>query len=155
VFRYCGTISVFPKFIDTLQGALILLKVFVYGTLKPGERNYPLYCTQTLEVIEAIAIGKLYDLPMGYPAAVFPESYLVWGYVLTFANATVLQALDELEDYYPHQPISQNLYQRHQIEVYNSNKESLGTVWAYSMSQQQIDAYNGILISDGWWTGKK
>ena len=23
------------------------------------------------------------------------------------------------------------------------------------MSQQQIDAYSGVLISDGWWTGKK
>lgn len=127
----------------------------MYGTLKPGERNYPFYCTQALEVIEAITYGKLYDLPMGYPAAIFPESDLVRGYVLTFGDTTVLQTLDELETYDPNQPISQNLYQRHQIEVYNPNKESLGTVWTYSMSQQQIHAYSGVLISDGWWTGKK
>jgi gamma-glutamylcyclotransferase (GGCT)/AIG2-like uncharacterized protein YtfP len=132
-----------------------VLKVFVYGTLKPGERNYPFYCTQAVEVQEAIAIGKLYDLPMGYPAAIFPESDLVWGYVLTFCDTTVLQALDELEDYDPHRPTSQNLYQRNQIEVYNSNFNFLGTVWTYSMSQQQIDAYGGVLISNGWWTGKK
>ena len=155
MFRYCGTISVFPEFIDTLQRAFILLKVFVYGTLKPGERNYPFYCAQNVEVIEAIAYGKLYDLPMGYPAAIFPESDFVWGYVLTFDDTTVLQTLDELEIYDPNQPISQNLYQRHQIEVYNPNFNSLGTVWTYSMSQQQIDAYSGVLISDGWWTGKK
>lgn len=76
-----------------------MLKVFVYGTLKPGERNYPLYCTQAIEIIAAIAYGKLYDLPMGYPAAIFPESDLVWGYVLTFGDTTVLQTLDELENY--------------------------------------------------------
>ncbi len=132
-----------------------MLKVFVYGTLKPGERNYPLYCTQAVEVIKAIAYGKLYDLPMGYPAAIFPESDFVRGYVLTFSDTTVLQALDELEDYYPHQPIDQSLYQRHQIEVYNPNFNSLGTVWTYSMSQQQIDFYGGVFVSNGWWTSKK
>jgi len=145
----------FLSLLTLFKWVLILLKVFVYGTLKPGERNYPFYCTQAIEVIEAIAYGKLYDLPMGYPAAVFPESDLVRGYILTFTNAAVLQALDELEDYYPHQPISQNLYQRHQIEVYNPNSNSLGTVWTYSMSQQQINAYGGVLISNGWWRSKK
>lgn len=99
MFRYCGTISVFPEFIDTFPRVLILLKVFVYGTLKPGERNYLFYCTQALEVIEAIAYGKLYDLPMGYPAAIFPASDLVRGCVLTFCDTTVLQTLDELENY--------------------------------------------------------
>lgn len=132
-----------------------MLKVFVYGTLKPGERNYPFYCTQALEVTEAIAYGKLYDLPMGYPAAIFPESNLVRGYVLTFYDTTVLQTLDELEIYDPNQPISQNLYQRNQIEVYNPNFNSLGKAWVYCMNQQQIDTYNGVLISNGWWAGKK
>ncbi len=127
----------------------------MYGTLKPGERNYPLYCTQAIELIEAIAYGKLYDLPMGYPAAIFPDSDVVRGYVLTFGDTTVLQTLDELENYDPNQPISQNLYQRHQIEVYNPNFNSLGKAWVYCMNQQQIDAYNGVLISNGWWTSKK
>ncbi len=132
-----------------------MLKVFVYGTLKPGERNYQFFCAQAVEQIAAIASGKLYDLPMGYPAAVFPESSLVRGYLLLFSHPTVLQALDELEDYDPNQPMNQNLYQRHQIEVYDLKLESLGKVWTYSMSQAQIDAYGGIFISDGWWTNKK
>ncbi len=132
-----------------------ILKIFVYGTLKPGERNYQLTCDRAVVVQEAIAYGKLYDLPMGYPAAIFPESFLVRGYLLTFADLAVLQALDELEDYDPSQPISQNLYQRHQIEVYNLKFESLGKAWTYSMSQQNIDAYSGVFIIDGWWTGKK
>lgn len=131
-----------------------MLKVFVYGTLKPGERNYQSYCTSAVEVVEAIACGKLYDLPMGYPAAVFPESYLVCGYLLTFTQLTVLQSLDELEDYDPSRPKSQNLYQRHQIEVGDRHK-SLGQAWTYSMSQQQIDFYGGVFVSDGWWQSKK
>ncbi len=132
-----------------------MLKLFVYGTLKPEEKNYHFYCDRVIEVEEAIAYGKLYDLPMGYPAAIFPESSLVRGYLLTFADLAVLQALDELEDYHPNQPLSQNLYLRHQIEVYNSSFQSLGDVWTYSMSQQQIAAYGGILIEDGWWSSKK
>ncbi|WP_009634195.1 gamma-glutamylcyclotransferase family protein [Synechocystis sp. PCC 7509] len=133
-----------------------MLKVFVYGTLKPGERNYHLFgAAKVIEVQQAIAYGKLYNLPMGYPAAIFPESYLVRGYLLTFLQRAFLQALDELEDYDPSQPTSQNLYQRHQIEVYKYNKESLGKAWTYSMNQQQINGYGGIFISDGWWESKK
>lgn len=131
------------------------ISIFVYGTLKPGERNYQLYCTQAIEVQKAIARGKLYNLPMGYPAAIFPESHLVRGYLLKFGDRSVLQTLDELEEYSPNQPLTQNLYQRHQIEVYNANLESLGMVWTYSMNQQQIDAYGGTFINNGWWTGKK
>lgn len=132
-----------------------LLKVFVYGTLKPGERNYQYYCAdKVVEVQEAIAYGKLFALPMGYPAAIFPESYLVRGYVLSFFDFTVLAALDELEDYHPDRLASQNNYQRHQVEVYNSKLEPLAKVWTYSMSQQKIAAYGGVFLKNGWWSFK-
>ena len=125
-----------------------MLKVFVYGTLKPGERNYPSYCAPSVVTIQlAVAYGKLYDLPLGYPAAIFPDSCLVSGYLLTFADVTVLEFLDELEDYSPSQPTTQNHYQRQPIEVYDLNFGSLGKVWTYAMNQQAIDAYGGIFIS--------
>ncbi|NET53980.1 MAG: gamma-glutamylcyclotransferase, partial [Merismopedia sp. SIO2A8] len=42
-------------------------KVFVYGTLKPGEVNYDQYCaSKVVEEIRAIAFGELFDLPIGY-----------------------------------------------------------------------------------------
>ena len=133
-----------------------MLKVFVYGTLKPGERNYPSYCAPSVVTVQlAIAYGKLYALPMGYPAAIFPGTCLVRGYLLTFTDITVLYALDELEEYDPRQPISQSHYQRNQIEVYDLNSRLLGEVWTYSMSQQAIARYGGVFISNGWWTGKK
>lgn len=130
-----------------------LLKVFVYGTLKPGERNYQYYCAdKVVEIQEAIAYGKLFALLLGYPAAIFPENYLVRGYVLSFFDFTVLAALDELEDYHPNRASSQNDYQRHQVEVYNSNLDPLGKAWNYSMSQQKIAAYGGVFLKNGWWS---
>ena len=132
-----------------------MLKVFVYGTLKPGERNYKSYCAdKVVDIQAAIAYGKLFALPLGYPAAIFPENYFVRGHVLSFLDATVLTALDELEDYHPDRLASQNDYQRHQVEVYNSNLEPLAKVWAYSMSRQQIAAYGGVFIKNGFWSGQ-
>lgn len=130
-----------------------MLKVFVYGTLKPGERNYQHYCAAKVVLFqEAIAYGKLFALPLGYPAAIFPENYLVRGYVLSFLDPTVLAALDELEDYHPDRESCQNDYQRLQVEVYNSKLEPLGKVWTYSMSQQKIAAYGGVFLKNGWWS---
>lgn len=131
-----------------------LLKVFVYGTLKPGESNYQYYCAaKVVEIQEAIAYGKLFALPLGYPAAIFPENYLVRGYVLSFLDPTVLAALDELEDHHP-DTSSQNDYQRHQVEVYTLKLEPLAKAWTYSMSQQKIAAYGGVFLKDGWWSFK-
>lgn len=42
-----------------------LVKVFVYGTLKPGESNYQRYCDRSsvVESQRAIALGQLFALP--------------------------------------------------------------------------------------------
>ena len=46
-----------------------LLRVFVYGTLKPGEANYEFYCgSEVVETKKAWTRGELYTLPQGYPA---------------------------------------------------------------------------------------
>ncbi len=46
-----------------------MINVFVYETLKPGEANYQKYSAgKVVEVKRAIANGKLYNLPMVYPA---------------------------------------------------------------------------------------
>lgn len=45
------------------------VRVFVYGTLKPGEANYKRYCAgKVIDVKIALVQGKLFALPMGYPA---------------------------------------------------------------------------------------
>lgn len=50
------------------------LNVFVYGTLKRGERNHGRFCQGVLSVEAAVVQGRLYDLPYGFPALVVPEA---------------------------------------------------------------------------------
>jgi len=51
----------------------VLLDVFVYGTLKRGQRNHERFCRGVLAVSEASLRGRLYDLPLGFPALVVPK----------------------------------------------------------------------------------
>jgi gamma-glutamylcyclotransferase (GGCT)/AIG2-like uncharacterized protein YtfP len=77
-----------------------VFQVFVYGTLKPGERAYQDFCEPFLVAKEeAKAPGRLYHLPMGYPAMTL-ESGWVFGVCLTFKDPHVLRLMDEFEDYF-------------------------------------------------------
>lgn len=129
------------------------MRVFVYGTLKPGETNYQRYCTgKVLEAKRAIAIGQLFALPLGYPAMTLGESP-VQGFLLSFPDSTVLRYLDWLEDYKPHRPAVENEYIRQQIETYSLAFASLGLAWVYLMSPERVRSYRGILLPNGWWSG--
>jgi len=128
------------------------LKVFVYGTLKPGECNYQRYCTGFVVAAEpAVARGQLFALPVGYPAMT-PGDGLVHGVLLSFASPAILRNLDELEDYDPHRPTSQNEYDRQQIEVFNPALQSLGLVWAYLMTPEKVRRIGGVPIPAGVWS---
>ena len=128
------------------------LNVFVYGTLKPGEANYQRYCAgKVVEEQSAIAFGQLYDLPLGYPAMTHGESP-VQGFLLTFADPSVLTALDELEDYNPNRLPQENEYERQQIEIYNLSAQSLGRAWVYLMTPDRVQRLGGVLLRSGWWS---
>lgn len=47
--------------------------LFVYGTLKRGFTNHDRFCCDLLGAEEATVRGRLYDLPVGYPALTVPE----------------------------------------------------------------------------------
>ena len=129
------------------------LKVFVYGTLKPGEANYQRYCEgKVVEEQKAIAFGQLYDLPLGYPAMTHGESP-VQGFLLTFADPNVLIALDELEEYNPNRLPQENEYERQQLEIYNLSAQSLGRAWVYLMTPDRVQRLGGVLLRSGWWSG--
>ena len=56
------------------------LKVFVYGTLKKGQRNHEHFCRGFASAREATVRGRLYDLPYGFPALIIPrEDVLITG----------------------------------------------------------------------------
>lgn len=57
-----------------------MLRLFVYGTLKRGQRNHGRYCQGLTRARAARVLGRLYNLPAGYPMlAVPPESVLACG----------------------------------------------------------------------------
>lgn len=103
-----------------------MLKIFVYGTLKPGQCN-DRYCRDRQSAETAWARGQLFKLPVGYPAMTKGTQW-VKGVLLTFADDTcaddtseenkILSRLDALEDYSPYRPASENEYQRDWIEIF-------------------------------------
>ncbi len=128
------------------------LRVFVYGTLKPGAANFDRYCgKQVLTSHRAYIYGDLYDLPScGYPAAIH-GSHKVHGFVLAFRDDRILQALDELEDYDPQRQPVENDYNRELVTTYTLNGNSGCCAWVYFMSAERIHRCGGILLPDGWW----
>jgi gamma-glutamylcyclotransferase (GGCT)/AIG2-like uncharacterized protein YtfP len=129
-----------------------MLKVFVYGTLKPGERNYPIYCEgKVIKAEKCWTKGQLFALPVGYPAMIAGDDK-VEGFLLTFTDESVLIKLDKLEGYDSEKIPEKNYYQRQKIIVYDTNNNSLGKVWAYLMTFAKITSLNGVLIPSGWWS---
>ncbi|MBO3464244.1 gamma-glutamylcyclotransferase [Aetokthonos hydrillicola Thurmond2011] len=134
---------------ESQEKASPLLRVFVYGTLKPGEVNYQKYCAgKVVDATPAIALGELFALPMGYQAMTLGNSP-VHGYLLTFYDEEIFTQLDDLEDYQPERPESKNLYNRRQIEVYDQQGRSLGWAWAYLISNYSLAQLGGVVQSDG------
>ncbi|GAB4378187.1 MAG: gamma-glutamylcyclotransferase [Elainellaceae cyanobacterium] len=128
-------------------------RVFVYGTLQPGEQYYDTYCAGQVVAAQAAYVrGQLFDLALGYPA-ITEGKLLVYGVLLCFANPNILLALDELEDYDARRPAHLNEYLRVQIEAFSLNHESLGMVWVYQMLPERIQRLGGIPLPAGRWTG--
>lgn len=127
------------------------IRVFVYGTLNPGEINYQRYCEgKIVSAQPAIALGELFDLPLGYPAMI-PGNSPVRGFLLTFTDPTLLTVLDELEDYNPQRNPEDNEYSRQQVTIYDLANQSLGEAWIYLMQPERVQRLGGKLITSGCW----
>ncbi|MGB3754821.1 MAG: gamma-glutamylcyclotransferase [Rivularia sp. (in: cyanobacteria)] len=132
-----------------------LLRVFVYGTLKPGEANYEFYCANwVVDAKKAWTRGELYALPQGYPV-ITQGNNSVYGYLLSFNDSKVLNHLDELEDYHPQRLASENLYNRMQVEIFDLESNSLGLAWVYFMSSAKVRQLKGTPQTDGLWSGRR
>jgi gamma-glutamylcyclotransferase (GGCT)/AIG2-like uncharacterized protein YtfP len=137
-----------------------LIKVFVYGTLKPGEVKYSLCVNQVEAPRSAIVQGQLYHLPLGYPAMALDETGIVHGFVLSFSDSAILQALDDYEQHAPdyfqiHAPdlsLEAHQYRRLQIATFHPDHTPLDLAWCYVMTSQQITTLGGRLVSSGTWT---
>lgn len=121
------------------------LEVFVYGTLKPGERNYPLFCAGKItQTRPALAQGTLYEISSEvarssycYPAMALGSDWIA-GYLLTFAEENALVALDRLEGFQPGRSPIENEYQRQWIDLYTLKREPFTQAWGYRMLPEKI-----------------
>ncbi|BAQ65698.1 gamma-glutamylcyclotransferase [Geminocystis sp. NIES-3709] len=130
-----------------------MIRVFVYGTLKPGGKYYKIYCQgKTLREIECWTKGKLFALSVGYPAMVKGEDQ-VFGYLLSFASFKDVENLDKLEGYsgIPYSP--SNEYDRVKIMVYDEANQPIEDAWAYFMTEQKVKTLNGVYLPSGQWNG--
>ena len=127
-----------PKPLDEFRFA----RVFVYGTLMPGQSRWPL-----LEKFidgephPAFVRGTLYDTGVGYPALTDGNA-AVSGYLVAVrpnAIGDVLRLLDQLEG------VERSLFQRDLIEVHGTGAPAI-PAWVYRAS-------SGTSLStriDGW-----
>lgn len=75
----------------------MIVALFVYGTLGPGEAAWPLLEPHVADVRPARVSGRLYDTGAGYPAAVFdPTAPPVHGWCCRIDSAQLCD-LDRFE----------------------------------------------------------
>lgn len=98
----------------------------------------------------ARAQGRLYHLPLGYPAMTLEPGW-VQGVLLTFPNAGCLKPIDAFEEYDPDRPSSSE-YQRHRQLIYDNSQQSIGLAWVYTMDHDRVIALKGRWLSQGFWT---
>lgn len=128
-----------------------MIRVFVYGTLLPGYRNYERFIAPYLITSEpATARGDLYHLPEGYPGVV-EGAGTVQGRVLMLPEQ-VLASLDDLEAYDPAASPEENEYQRKEVPVTLENGSTL-SAWMYFMTAKRVRSMKGIRIESGGWSG--
>ncbi|MFJ5560273.1 gamma-glutamylcyclotransferase family protein [Streptomyces sp. NPDC093250] len=111
----------------------MILPFFVYGTLRPGERNHDLFLRgRTLsEEPGRLPGATLYEGP-GYPYAVEEPGGTVSGELVTAlpeAYPGLLAELDRLEGYVPGGP--RNLYERVVREVLREADGTAVRAWVY------------------------
>ena len=132
-----------------------IVKVFVYGTLKPGESNYKNYCQgKTITEIKAYTRGQLYHLPFGYPGMT-EGNQKIEGYLLSFNEPNILIDLDRLENYQETRSAKLNDYYRQQVPIYNLYDEFIDRAWCYFMTKEKVTEFGGELLKDNCWYGKQ
>jgi len=113
-------------------------RVFVYGTLMPGERLWPALAPFAVAWEEATAAGRLWDTGHGYPCVCFDAAGgPIPGVVVTLDPTRVAAAVDLLD----HIEEEGSLYRRVEVST------SAGPAWAY----EWLGPTAGLAaLPDGW-----
>ena len=105
--------------------------LFVYGTLMCGQANHDRFCGDALTIEPAVTTGRLYHLPMGFPAMIEAGDGQVFGEAMTFPDLdAVLRQTDRLEGYDPRRPDS-SMYRRIVVSVLSGPSPRPLMAWTY------------------------
>ncbi|MGW0081429.1 gamma-glutamylcyclotransferase family protein [Streptomyces sp. NPDC003393] len=134
------------------------LPFFVYGTLRPGERNHDVLLRGRTRTEEPARLtgAVLYEGP-GYPYAVEEPGGVVRGELVTARLETydeLLTVLDRLEGYVAGDPRS--LYERVEREVVREADETAVRAWVY-VAGPVVTARlrdGGRVIEGGVWSSR-
>jgi gamma-glutamylcyclotransferase (GGCT)/AIG2-like uncharacterized protein YtfP len=118
---------------DKLNGDIIMFNVFVYGTLRKGERNAHLLEKATRIAETCWTKGELYDTGNGYPAIKQSASSIVYGEVYQVSNKELIE-LDYLEGYT--EGGVNNLYERVEQEV--NTEHGIITAFVYVSARDSL-----------------
>jgi gamma-glutamylcyclotransferase (GGCT)/AIG2-like uncharacterized protein YtfP len=129
------------------------LRVFVYGTLKPGEPYWQRYCEgKVWAALPAMVKGRLFHLPEGYPALLTGGEKWVQGYLLYLKDESTLAAIDELEGFHPEKEVSACEYQRVKIPCFDPTGDPFEVAWTYVMDEKEIARLGGVPVPRNTWT---
>jgi len=129
-----------------------MLRLFVYGTLKPDESAYPHYCEPYVTATQTACVrGELFHLPQGYPALTRGDRWIT-GALLVFRQEDAIARVDDFEDYDPTRPAAANLYERVVQPVFSTTQQPLGDAWVYLMSAQRVQTLGGSRVESGVWS---
>lgn len=134
---------------DTMTPVTTLL---CYGTLMRGGANHARFCVDVLTIEPAVIAGKLYHLPMGFPAMVDAADGQVFGEAMTFSDLdATLREIDRLEGFRPDDPDG-SLYLRivRPVRLLRSG----GTVPAYCYLWNRPLPPGATPILGGRWSGR-
>jgi gamma-glutamylcyclotransferase (GGCT)/AIG2-like uncharacterized protein YtfP len=120
--------------------------LFVYGTLKTGERNSNRFAgTPAVRTSAARTPGRLVDLG-GYPGLVAAESSSDWvrGEYLEFADIdALLTELDRFEDYRPEEVATCEYVRREVAAVLEDGSEQRAWAYLYNLPHAALPVIPG------------
>ncbi|HHY64567.1 MAG TPA: gamma-glutamylcyclotransferase [Clostridiaceae bacterium] len=131
-----------------MAGGKDINRVFVYGTLMEGFRNYKKFLKGRINrIIPGKTHGLLYHLPEGYPALLEGKE-AVEGEIMEPVDEKLLKALDRLEGY--SEGRSGNLYVRVARNIMTVKGEEI-PCWVYFYENERHAKEKGILVPGGNW----
>ncbi|WP_244217688.1 gamma-glutamylcyclotransferase family protein [Streptomyces carpinensis] len=135
------------------------LPFFVYGTLRPGERNHDVFLRGRTRAVQPARLtgAVLYEGP-GFPYAVVEPGGVVLGELVTARPEKyeeLVTALDRLEEYVAGDPRS--LYERIEGEAVRAVDETAVRAWVY-VAGPAVTARlraGGRLVQGGDWASRR